>query len=64
MKKVCDLIGVRQLDDDCPIEVCINDAGRLILVVSAEAGCVANEVDLVDLIEQLRLSPCRSVLVT
>lgn len=51
-QKVCDISGVRQYGNgnDFPIELWLNDSGRLVIRAYNEAGYSGTEVDLYDLV--------------
>ena len=58
--KICEMNGVRSYGNgDDPIELWLNDSGRLVVVAYNEAGYCGTEVDLYDLIEWLQVGPGR-----
>ena len=50
MRKICEMKGVRAYgNDDEPVELWLNDSGRLVIVAYNEAGHCGTEVDFWDI---------------
>lgn len=56
MIELCEMIGVRELTEGYPVQLGRNrDSGRLVVRAKNEGGNNVTEIDLLDLIQWLRL---------